>query len=348
MLGERPFLLLDGGLATELERRGHDLNHALWSARLLLTDPRAIGQVHDDYLAAGAECLISASYQASLPGLIREGLSQQQAAGVLRLSVEIAREARDRHAEQHGGRAWVAASVGPYGAALADGSEYAGDYRLSAEELREFHQPRWEILCNAGADLLACETIPSLVEAEVLRELLDQSPGCRAWVSFSCRDQQRISDGTPLARCAALFNDCPQVIAIGANCTAPQYISNLIGCVQQGAPSKRVVVYPNSGRTYDPALRRWTGPPEEGLPNLARQWLHQGATLIGGCCGTQPRDIQDIRAALAASRPSPLNSNTPASDRDESTQHSSCRIEDESNHGQRGNDDWPPFHRDEE
>ena len=198
ILEQRRFVLLDGGLATELQRRGHDLNHALWSARLLVAEPDAIRDVHRSYLAQGADCLISASYQASIPGLIREGLSEQKADQLLRKSVAIAREVRDEFVLQQDSensaaiRPLVAASVGPYGAYLANGSEYVGDYGISQDELRAFHQTRWDILNDTGADLLACETIPSLQEAEVLRALIDESPDCYAWISFSC------SKSTPL------------------------------------------------------------------------------------------------------------------------------------------------------
>ena len=299
-LEQHGVVVLDGGLATELERRGHDLDHPLWSARLLLEQPDAIREVHRSYMAAGADCLISATYQASIPALINEGLSEAEAKQLMRAAVTIACEVRDEHEAPL--RPLVAASVGPYGALLADGAEYVGNYGVSRSTLRAYHEPRWEALGDSGADLIACETIPSFREAEVLLELLEQTPNLPAWVSFSCRDAARISDGTDLETCAALFDECESVVAVGINCTAPRYVSSLIEAARRGAPGKQIVIYPNSGEAYDGKHRRWVG---ESMPvdfgAMARDWLGLGATLIGGCCRTGPEHIAEIRNALISS-----------------------------------------------
>lgn len=292
-------LILDGGLATELEARGYDLSDSLWSARLLRDDPQAIQQVHLDYLRAGADCIISASYQATIPGFVEQGLSEAQAAALLRRSVTLAREARDEFWEgaQHGGdrlRPLVAASVGPYGAYLADGSEYSGQYGLDEAELVAFHRRRWQILVESGPDLLACETIPSAVEARALARLLAQTPGTFAWFSFSGRDEQHISDGTRLRRCVQWLDAFPQVVAIGVNCTAPRFIPALLAEARQ-ATNKPLIVYPNSGETYDVSQKRWRGlsiPDDFAQQSL--QWRETGATLIGGCCRTGPEHISEI------------------------------------------------------
>jgi homocysteine S-methyltransferase len=284
-------LVLDGGLATQLERLGADLRDELWSARLLLEEPELIRRVHADYFAAGADVATTASYQASLPGFARRGLDAAEAARLLRLSVELAGQARDE-----AGRGLVAASVGPYGAYLANGAEYTGDYDLDEDGLYAWHLPRWEILAAAGADLLACETIPSYPEARALDRLLRSAPEVKAWVSFSCRDGERLNDGTPIRRAAALFMGNPQVVAVGANCTAPRHLPGLISCLSGGLP---VVVYPNSGETWDAAGRRWLGladPVEFGV--AAVEWQRAGASLIGGCCRTTPEYIAQIRARL--------------------------------------------------
>ena len=308
-------ILLDGGLATELEARGHNLGDALWSARLLLEEPAAIHQVHADYLAAGADCLISASYQATIPGFMQRGLDEAEAIRLLRLSVQLAVSARDTFWQNFQSpisnlqspnplvrdprlRPLVAASVGPYGAYLADGSEYRGDYGLAEEALLAFHQQRWQILAETPADLLACETIPSFVEARALARLVVQTPGRYAWFSFSCRDDQHMSDGTPLAECAAFLDDFEQVAAVGINCTAPRHLPRLIAEVRE-VTDKPIVVYPNSGESYDAVHHCWLGlsdPADFGA--LARRWLAAGATIIGGCCRTGPAHISQIRAAL--------------------------------------------------
>ncbi|GAA3195257.1 homocysteine S-methyltransferase [Nonomuraea roseoviolacea subsp. carminata] len=285
-------LVLDGGLATHLEALGADLSDELWSARLLMEDPDLIRRVHADYFAAGANVATTASYQASIPGFLRRGASVAQAERLIRLSVELAAQARD---EAGGGL--VAASVGPYGAYLANGAEYTGDYDLGEEGLLAWHRPRWEILASAGADLLACETIPSYAEARALARLLKETPGLKAWVSFSCRDGEHISDGTPIREAAALFTGDPQVVAVGANCTAPRHVPGVIAALSGGLP---VVVYPNSGETWDAANRRWLGltdPVEYG--QAAKEWERAGASLIGGCCRTTPDHIRQIRTHLS-------------------------------------------------
>ena len=297
-------LLLDGGLATQLEGMGRDLDHPLWSARLLRDEPAAIGAVHRSYLEAGADCLISASYQASIPGLLAAGATRQQAGALLQRSVDLACRARDEYCENWPDsrlRPLVAASIGPYGAYLANGAEYRGDYGLGAEALRQFHQLRWDILAASPADLLACETIPSRLEAEVLLALLGQRPDITAWISFSCRDGRRISDGTPMADCAALVADCPQVVAVGVNCTPPRYIPALLDEIQKGAPDKPIVAYPNSGEIYRADKRRWSGPSQPfDFARAGTQWVRGGARLIGGCCRTGPNHIKALRQGLVA------------------------------------------------
>jgi homocysteine S-methyltransferase len=297
-------VVLDGGLATELERQGNDLNHKLWSARLLLTDPAAIRNAHRAYLEAGAMCITTASYQASVPGLAAAGIPAAQARKLLMDSVSIAHQA----VADFLGRPWrpgevdrpfVAASIGPYGAFLADGSEYRGNYGISIDKLRNFHAERLDVICQAQPDLLACETIPSAQEAEVLRDLLVESSNAMAWVSFSCVDGEHICDGTSIQECAALFENCPQVFAIGLNCTAPQYVRSLIEKIKVAAPTKRIVVYPNSGQVYNALGRIWTGATSAvDFGELAKEWLDAGATLIGGCCQTGPEHIRAIREAI--------------------------------------------------
>ncbi len=286
-------LILDGALATELEARGHVLSDALWSARLLLDDPDSLRQVHLDYLEAGADVVISASYQATIDGFARlRGVSEEDAEGLLRRSVELALEARA------GGAALVAASVGPYGASLADGSEYTGAYDLDEEGLYRWHRRRFGVLAESGCDLLAIETIPSLPEARALLRLLDETPGITAWFSFSCRDAGQVSDGTAFADCVKVVADHPQVAAVGVNCTAPRYIEALVAAARAHT-SLPIVAYPNSGESWDAQARGWTGdrdPTSFALQAVA--WRAAGARLIGGCCRTGPDHTRQLRAQL--------------------------------------------------
>jgi len=220
-------------------------------------------------------------------------------------AVALANEAADQYLEGSKSkgpgrmRPLVAASIGPYGAYLANGAEYRGDYGVSKSKLRAFHEPRWETLAASPVDLLACETIPNLQEAEVLLELLRQTPAVFAWMSFSCRDGEYISDGTSIRECAVLFEDCEQVAAVGVNCTAPRYISSLIKQIRAGAPCKPIVVYPNSGEIYDGEKRTWLGTSEPLNCGIAAgEWYRNGARLIGGCCRMGLRHIKAMREAL--------------------------------------------------
>ncbi|MEW5989013.1 MAG: homocysteine S-methyltransferase [Chloroflexota bacterium] len=297
-------LIVDGGLATELEARGYDLGDELWSARLLLDAPEAIGQVHYDYYAAGADCAIAASYQATIPGLMKRGLTEEEAIHLLRRSAQLAIEARDTFWAEMGNRRGrlrplVAASIGPYGAALADGSEYTGCYDLDEAGLYRFHRRRWHILANSAADLLACETIPSLPEARALRRLLGETPDNWAWVSFSCRDESHLNDGSLLAEAIAAVADAPQVAAVGVNCTPPRFIPALIAEARR-ATDKPIIVYPNSGEQYDAVHHCWLGLADAAdFAQASRAWRAAGASLIGGCCRTGPAHIRRIKRVMS-------------------------------------------------
>lgn len=298
-------LILDGGLATELEADGYDLNHPLWSAKVLIETPEAVRAVHARFLAAGADCIISATYQASFPGLARHGLPDKEAERLFRFAVELATEERNRFwrdpANREGRRRpLVAASVGPYGAFLADGSEYTGDYPIDDAGLAAFHWRRLRVLAHAGADLLAVETIPSAREGRVLRRLLDrlvEPPP--AWLAFTCRDSAHLSDGTPVAEIAAELGDCPRLLWVGVNCTPARHLAELIPrfVAASGNPG---IAYPNGDGRWDPVRKVWeTAAETANLPLLARQWRRLGAALIGGCCRTRPADIRAIRDSLA-------------------------------------------------
>jgi len=289
-------VILDGGLATQLEAQGHDIDNPLWSAALLVSNPGAIVDAHLAYLSAGAEIVTSASYQASRAGLNQLGFAAAEADRLIASSVRLARDAADRHRADGGHAGRVAASVGPYGAVLHDGSEYTGDYGVPAGILHRFHVPRLEVLDGAGADLLAVETIPSALEASVLAELLAQ---CRtpAWVSFCCRDGASLSDGSPVADAAARFAQHPTVFGVGVNCTAPQHVLPLIEKLRHAAPDKAVVVYPNSGETWSADGNRWSGETQRsGFADAAASWFDAGATHIGGCCRVGPANIAELRA----------------------------------------------------
>lgn len=301
-------VVLDGGLATELERRGHDLRDDLWSARLLRDDPAAVRDTHLAFFRAGAQVATTASYQASFEGFAAAGLSRAEAAGLMRASVTLAREAAetaDEEAAEAGGgavRRVVAASVGPYGAVRADGSEYHGDYGVSDGFLREFHGPRMEVLAAAGADVLALETIPSEQEATVLLGLLDEMPGdTLAWLSLTCADATSTRRGEDVSRVAALARHAERVVAVGVNCTAPEHVGRLVQSVV-AASGKSAVVYPNSGETWDAVTRTWGGNGAGVDPVAAAGWVAAGARLVGGCCRVGSEDIARLAVAIGPGR----------------------------------------------
>jgi len=308
LLADGGAVVLDGGLATELERRGADLTDALWSARLLLDDPGLIAEVHQDYLAAGADVIATASYQASIEGFGRRGLTVPAARDLIRLSAELACDARDRFWEHARGtarphRPLVAGSIGPYGAALADGSEYRGRYQVSPDALRAFHQPRLEALAAGGVDLLALETFPSAEEAMLVLDLMRGWPEMTAWVSFSTSDEAHVADGQPVEAAVRSVAGQRGVVAVGVNCLPPARVGRLLGRMHR-VTDLPLVAYPNSGEDWDAVGRCWVGAagaidPPQDVP----RWYGLGARLLGGCCRTTPATIRAIRQALSSQIP---------------------------------------------
>lgn len=301
ILNNQAVLILDGAFSTELERRGCDLNDPLWSAKILLENPKAIAAVHEDYYTAGADCVITASYQATIEGFMKRGLSAEDASKLISSSIILAREVRDTFWAKADNRInrqrpLVAASVGPYGAYLADGSEYRGDYGLNEEALMQFHKKRLEILIAAGPDVLACETIPCLVEAKAIVRLLEENPGVYGWISFSARDGEHTNNGERIEDCARWVDSHEQVAAVGINCTSPEYIESLIERIRRGT-NKPIIVYPNGGQHYDAVQKTWQNCSTDVLyGERSLLWHKKGAQLIGGCCKTTPDDIRDIAA----------------------------------------------------
>jgi len=292
--------VLDGGMATELERRGCDISGPLWSAHVLDATPEIIRQVHLDYLRAGADCISTVSYQVSAQGYAELGRTAEDAARALRESSRIAEAAREEYARESERPVLIATSLGPYGAALHNGAEFHGIYNIGFSELVEFHARRLNVVAETGADILAFETIPSQEEAWAILEALGRYPALRAWLSFVCRDAERVVHGESLAECAALAGKSEQVVAVGVNCTQPGYIGALVEHAKT-ATEKPVIVYPNSGEAWDAANRRWYGTTSaEEYGAQAAGWFAAGAQAVGGCCRTTPQHIRTVRAAWDA------------------------------------------------
>jgi homocysteine S-methyltransferase len=306
VLADAP-VVLDGGLGTLLDRRGHDVSGALWSASVLQDAPAAVVSAHVAFFRAGARVATTASYQVSREGYRRAGHTEDDADRALETSVRLAREAVDEYASEGGAASpalIVAASVGPYGAMLADGSEYRGDYGLSVAELTAWHRPRIERLWAAGSDILAIETIPSLAEAEAVARALEGT-GASAWLSLTVAGGATRS-GDPLTEAFALAATCPEIVAVGVNCCAPSEVTPALRAAR-AVSDKPAVVYPNSGEEWDGKNRRWIGDP--GLPAaLIEEWVREGAALIGGCCRVGPEDIARMSRVVAGADGSPTGS----------------------------------------
>ncbi len=298
--------VLDGGLATELERAGCDLSSPLWSGEVLRTQPEKIVAVHRSYLDAGADCILTSSYQVSTLGYRELGLPAGDAAAAIRKSVDLAVEARHQYhaAERATGRKprriWIAGSLGAYGAALHNGAEFHGEYDISHADLIAFHRERIAAMSYTQADFLAFETLPSLDEARAIVEALAGFPELAAYLSFTCQDEGHTGHGETIEECAMLVRDLTQVLAIGINCTAPRFVEPLIRRIR-GISQQRIAVYPNSGETWVGETRSWSGRSDPGgFGSLAAAWRAAGADWIGGCCRTTPDHIRAVAGAVAS------------------------------------------------
>ncbi|MEV4429932.1 homocysteine S-methyltransferase [Streptomyces sp. R-07] len=296
-------LVLDGGLSNQLEAQGCDLSDALWSARLLADAPEQIEAAHAAYVRAGARVLITSSYQATFEGFARRGTGREEAARLLARSVELARRAGEGATGEGAGagapeEVWVAASVGPYGAMLADGSEYRGRYGLSVGALERFHRPRIEVLAEAAPDVLALETVPDVEEADAL---LRAAEGCGVpvWLSYTVAGG-RTRAGQELAEAFAVVAGNEQVVAVGVNCCDPAEAGAAVE-LAVAVTGKPAVVYPNSGERWDARARGWRGDMAFD-PARAVDWAGGGARLVGGCCRVGPATIAALAEELAADR----------------------------------------------
>jgi homocysteine S-methyltransferase len=298
ILNEFPFIVLDGGLATELEKAGHNLVDRLWSAKILAEEPEAILNVHRSYLEAGADCIITSSYQATVKGFVSAGYSKNEAVRLIKLSVKLAEDAVEQYIENFadatGPVPFVASSAGCYGAFLADGSEYSGNYKLSLKEYKDFHRERVDILAEAGSDFIAFETFPNADEGVAVSELMQQYPDIHYWIVFTAADEKHISHGELFSDCVRELSGKRNLAGIGINCSRPEYISPLLGEVNSFV-KQPLVVYPNSGERFDIGCTCWKDESSKAdFSQLADDWYNMGARVIGGCCRTGPEDIRKI------------------------------------------------------
>ena len=301
ILEQKKHMIIDGALASELQRRGCDLNDSLWSAKVLIEQPELIQQVHYDYFKAGADCAITASYQATPMGFAQKGIELEESIKLIKTSVKLAQQAKMQYLNdiKQDKALLIAGSVGPYGAYLANGSEYTGDYQLSESEFIAFHKDRVTALIDAGVDILACETMPSFLEIKALVKLIQQFSMVNCWFSLTLKDQQHISDGTPLTEVIEYLNSIEQIVSVGINCIALEKVTPALEVLSK-LTSKPLIVYPNSGEQYDPTTKQWHKNHHYNctFANQLDTWIKLGAKLIGGCCQTTPEDIVEIHQLL--------------------------------------------------
>ena len=301
ILEQKKYMIIDGALASELQRRGCDLNDSLWSAKVLIEQPELIQQVHYDYFKAGADCAITASYQATPMGFAQKGIELEESIKLIKTSVKLAQQAKMQYLNdiKQDKALLIAGSVGPYGAYLANGSEYTGDYQLSESEFIVFHKDRVTALIDAGVDILACETMPSFLEIKALVKLIQQFPMVNCWFSLTLKDQQHISDGTPLTEVIEYLNSIEQIVSVGINCIALEKVTPALEVLSE-LTGKPLIVYPNSGEQYDPTTKQWHKNHHHNctFANQLDTWIKLGAKLIGGCCQTTPEDIVEIHQLL--------------------------------------------------
>lgn len=288
-------VVLDGAMSTPLEKLGADTNNDLWTAKALIDNEELVYKVHKMYFEAGADLIITDTYQANVQAFEKVGYSEKEARNLIKKAVKIAQKARDDYENRTGKHNYIAGTIGPYGAYLANGSEYRGDYELSAEEYQQFHLPRIEELVNAGVDILAIETQPKLDEVLAILELLKEKyPQQKVYVSYTLSDDDTISDGTPLPRAIHALEDYSQVIAVGINCVKLELVEPALKNMKE-ITDKHLIVYPNSSAVYDPKSKTWSqlktsATFEELIPN----WYEAGARIIGGCCTTGPKEIKAV------------------------------------------------------
>lgn len=276
---------LDGGLSTALENNGNKLTTSLWTGELILVNPSEITKAHLDFINAGADIIITSSYQISYLGCSKRGWSESKTDQALRGSTQLAKDA----VLKSGKSVKVASSIGPYGAALADGSEYKGNYGVTKSVLKDFHARRLEVLISTSPDLLALETMPDTFEVELLLELLSDCP-IPYWVSYSCKAGNQTNAGQSFTEAVSLAKDA---MAVGINCTAPELITDLLLSTKSDKP---FVVYPNSGRSWNAKTKEWEGSSEAGFDELLiKSWISAGAQIIGGCCGIGADEILNLK-----------------------------------------------------
>ena len=292
--------ILDGGLASDLFINGgfdkSKLNNdPLWSARVVLENPSSIKECHKRFLNAGSNVISTSTYQASVEGYMKHcGLSKEKAEEVIGSSVDLAKAAIAECKLDYD--VIIAGAISPYGAILHDMSEYSGSYidSTSYKTLKEFHKTNVQILASKGVKLFAFETMPALLEAQALVELLHDYPHCKAWLSFTTLNGTHTSYGESFTKVFQTFQDDPQVIAIGTNCCDPKFTKLVLdAAVGQLGDHQSCIAYPNNRRNSESTADecQWA--------NDLCQWVATGVLgWVGGCCEVTPRHIKLVKEVV--------------------------------------------------
>ncbi|KAJ3653766.1 hypothetical protein Zmor_013001 [Zophobas morio] len=304
---DNDIVVLDGGFATQLSCHVSQQidGDVLWSARFLATDKEAVIDAHLDFLRAGADLVMTNSYQASIGGFVEHlHLTKEESYDLIKESVALARTACERYQKEfpNSPAPMIVGSVGPYGASLHDGSEYSGSYAKSTpvDTMRQWHIPRIKALVEAGVDLLALETIPCRIEAEMLVDLLKKEfPDTKAWLAFSVsQDGKSLAYGENFQETARHCYEMnpSQLVAVGVNCVAPRLVESFISGINKDRRNPiPLVVYPNSGESYKVELGWIDRDKCEPVDTYVQRWLDLGVTWVGGCCRTYATDVSRIR-----------------------------------------------------
>lgn len=292
-------IILDGGLSFPIEEKGINLNSKLWTAELLISNEKIIKSIHLEYLKAGAQFITTSSYQASIKSLKNKGFNFEESKKIILKSVDLAEDVKNLFKKKYKNKKkiMIAASIGPYGSYLSDGTEYKGDYDVNNKTIFDFHKSKIQILDNSNADVLAFEAIPSFREAKIISKILEDCKK-KSWVSFTCKNGLEISDGTLLATCCNFLKNNPNIFALGVNCTSPKYITQLIKLLKNNCGDKKIIIYPNSGKKYDSVNKIWIGEKNNSFDNLLKEWIDLGIDILGGCCGIGPKQIKKINKLI--------------------------------------------------
>lgn len=290
-LDQGKVIILDGATGTELQRRGVPMHGFAWSAAALDTHPETVRTLHEDYIRAGADVIITNSFSTARHVLEPAGLGDRVQA-LNQRAVALAQAARENAA--HGRPVAVAGSISSFRADVTPAEQLEANYREQAE-----------LLAKAGVDLIALEMMPRVeLAAPAIRAAL--ATGLPTWVGFSCRMAEdgmvQLFDRSPFAvelkQTLALLEDLPLgSAAVTVMHTLTQDIAPALEIVRQHW-SGSIGAYAHSGEWIDPDWQFVNMISPADYLSVAQRWVEMGAQIIGGCCGIGPEYIRLLKERL--------------------------------------------------